>query len=412
MNIATPTDLSYIWHRIQPWLATVLFAGFLASQPIKRSMTTDFTIAFWLLGLFFVFTNTDIIDVIKKYKKTLIVGCLFFTWCLISTIVSKLSPPLINLESEIRFLLLPLIIIFAVKSRLTAKHLTLSLLAGAISYSIISYIEQASSPGFQRIGGDENAVTFGNGALLLAAVSISMWFQLRKHLNYQVLSILSFLCYLYAAYQSETRGNVLSLIAIVIFFSIYSRNYKTFLISILLTGLAVLALYNTDFGGRVITGAKNILSTSESAKSSSSGQRIEMWKASTCIALDHPIFGSGTHTFKQATEATSNNCFLNPQNNRGAFSQAHSLYFNTLATTGFPGLILLSLFISSLIFESLKYKPYNLPLLVGMVTITGYSITVDFLFMKYLADKHITLLGILMGFSIYSYQQKNQSDTT
>jgi len=410
--VTIPINLHYIWQKLLPWLATVLFAGFLASQPIKRSITTDFTIAIWLLGLFFVFTKTDIVDVIKKYKKTLVLGCLFFIWCLISTLVSKLSPPLINLESELRFLLLPLIIIFAVKSRLTAKHLTLSLLAGAISYGILSYIEQASSPGFQRLSGDENAVTFGNGALLLAAVSITMWFQLRKNLNYQILSILSFLFYSYAAYQSETRGNVLSLIAIVIFFSIYSRNYKTFLISILLTGLAVLALYNTNFGGKVITGAKNILSTSESATSSSSRQRIEMWKASTCIALDHPIFGSGTHTFKQATKTTSNNCYLNPKNKHGAFYQAHSLYFNTLATTGFPGLILLLLFISSLIFESLKYKPNSLPLLVGIVTIIGYSITVDFLFMKYLADKHITLLGILMGFSISSYQQKHQSGTT
>jgi O-antigen ligase len=376
---------------------------FFIAQPFHRSTVISCATILWVVGLACLphyWRN-------KKYEKQELIlyanGAIAFFICLTSWLNSPyFDGSFKTIEPDSRFLLFPLTVIAIRYSGLTFQHLALALFFGATAYVWISF-----SSASQRVNGDENAVTFGNGAMLLFVVSACLVF-FEKRIGLKILLILAAAGYFYASYRSGTRGSFLSLIPLSLLLLYFLKGKQRF-VAILFMIIFAAAFSQTHIANKLINASKNLSSVIESSNyRSSTGQRLAMWEASWCFNQESILLGKGPHQFKEAIKDPSRECKLNFSRH---FSQAHSFYFNSLATVGFLGLGAMLTF-----FLMLAKYSYSLPLIARvtipatLITFLTYSITVDLLFHRYMADKHLTLLAILLGISL-SYKSNKQAKT-
>lgn len=394
------TLINYIsrehFQKLLSGLILLTISVFFIAQPIHRPAVIDSATVLWVIGLFYVPYYLKQRDFNQQELRIYFTGAITFLICILSWINSPYFDNSFNLlEPEARFLLFPLAVLAIRYSKLTFQHLVFALLAGSAAYTWTTY----NSPAF-RVSGDENAVTFGNGAILLFIVSSSLlYFEKSKVLK--LLLVISACGYLYASFRSGTRGSFLSIIPLSIFlFYLLSNKMRWALIFIFV--VSGIGISQTTIGTGLVKGAKNTMNyfTKDSIRNST-GLRLHMWDSAICLNKERPLLGHGPHQYKNATTNEESPCKLEAFNSKGYFSQAHSFYFNSLATIGVLGLLSMITFF----FFIGKYS-WSLELIskvtitATLITFLSYSITVDLLFHRYMADKHLTLLAILLGLSI------------
>ena len=141
--------------------------------------------------------------------------------------------------------------------------------------------------------------------------------------------LLAFVCaslILHTIILTYSRGAMLGLIATVITaFVIFPKRPSS------LAVVFVVALLTARLAGpQVIARFETTFAESEN-RDGSAQSRVDLWQACWNIALDNPIFGVGARNFPVVAE--------NYGFTRG--KEAHSTWMQTLAETGFPGLIAL-----------------------------------------------------------------------
>ena len=369
---------------------------FFIAQPIERHIVVNAATILWIIGLGFLplAIKNNIIG-----KQELIIYALGAV-CFFISLASWLNSPYFNatvkpIEPDGRFLLFPLTVIAIQYSKLTFRHIALALFLGGIAYAWIAFNSTHT-----RVQGDENAVTFGNGAILLFVVSTCLLF-FEKNKVVKILLMLAAAGYLYASYRSGTRGSFLVFIPLSLL-SFYFLNKKQSLVLILVLLFAGAIFSQTNIAKRLVVSYDNVNSYIEHKNSTTSaGQRFDMWQAAWCFNQENPLLGKGPHQFGQASNDPERLCDINPNNSKGYYVQAHSFYFNAIATIGWLGLTSMLLF-----FFAVAYCAWSLSLiarvtiLATILTFLTYSLTVDLLFQRYMADKHLTLLAILLGLSL------------
>ncbi|MCA6059258.1 O-antigen ligase family protein [Thalassolituus sp. ST750PaO-4] len=410
----TTSLLKNLWRDISAnplsYIITLLVAIFLIVQPIKKSIATDVSILFWLLGAIVLISGKVKIRALAPYRKTILAGFAFFFVALISLLLSDYPADLQKLEPEFRLLLLPLIIAGIYFSGLRAPQLVFALLLGSISYVWVTHDQLGGFKIVRRVFGDENSVGFGNGAFLLTVISAYFSFSFWKSgKQISALALLASMFYLYAAMASGTRGSFLALPVIFLFFIIHFRNVKIIFASLAVFTLLSTAVYYSPLQSGIDRAVKSVTSyvKGESNNQNSTGARLVLWETAICMAKEKPVFGIGTHQFRPASQDQSLGCDYDTGGGR-YFVQAHSLYFNTLATMGLTGLTCLMLFGFFLCRESLNVRPdypHKYAVVIITLTIAGYSLTVDGFFIRFIAEKHLTLLGVMLGIMLHGQQK-------
>ncbi|MFT6690911.1 MAG: O-antigen ligase [Colwellia sp.] len=384
-------------------LVLLIVTVFFAAQPIHRPTVISSATILWLFGLVFLPYYWKNKEYAKKELILYALGAISFFICLASWLNSPYFDGTLNtLEPDARLLLFPLTVIAVRCSGLTFQHLAIALLGGAIAYAWVAYTSTA-----HRVSGDENAVTFGNGAALLFVTSSCLVFFEKQRLL-KIFLVIASMCYFYATYRSGTRGSYLAFIPLVLL-SIYFLNKKQRLIMILVLFIAGLILSQSNIADRLAVSYDNFANyINHQDHRSSTGQRLDMWHAAWCFNQESPLIGKGPHQFKELILDPKRSCEISVLNSKQYYVQAHSFYFNAIATVGWLGLISILLFFGM----TVQYA-WTLPLIAKVtipaviITFLSYSITVDLLFQRYMADKHLTLLAILFGLSL-SYKKKEQ----
>ena len=393
------------------YVIALFVAIFLIAQPIKKSVATDVSIVLWTLGLIVLISGKVKIRTLAPYRKTILAGFAFFFVALMSLLLSDYPAGLQTLEPEFRLLLLPLIIAGIYFSGLRAPQLVLALLLGGISYAWVTHDQLGGFKIVRRVFGDENSVGFGNGAFLLTTVSayfcLSFW---KKNKLLSILALLASALYLCASIASATRGSFLAIPLITIFFIFHFRNLKIAIASLAISAILATAIYQSPLQYGINLAIKDLTSyiKDEGNHKSSTGVRLTLWKAAICMAKEKPAFGVGAHQFRPASQDQSLGCDFNSEGRKRYFVQAHSLYFNTLATMGLTGLACLMLLGFFLCRESLNVRPdfpHKYAVVIITLTIAGYSLTVDAFFIRFIADKHLTLLGVMLGIMLHEQQK-------
>ena len=377
-------------------LVLLTISVFFIAQPIERHIAINAATILWIIGLGFLPLAIKNNMIGKQELKIYALGAV----CFFISLASWLNSPYFNatvkpIEPDARFLLFPLTVIAIQYSKLTFRHMALALFLGGMVYTWIAFNSTHT-----RVKGDENAVTFGNGAMLLFVVSTCLLF-FEKNKVVKLLLALAAAGYVYASYRSGTRGSFLVFIPLSLL-SIYFLNKKQSLVLILVLLFTGAIFSQTNIAKRLVASYNNVSSYIEHKNvATSAGQRFDMWQAAWCFNQENPLLGKGPHQFGQATIDPERVCDITPRNGKGYNVQAHSFYFNAIATIGWLGLISILLF-----FFSVAYYAWSLPLIArvtipaAILTFLTYSLTVDLLFQRYMADKHLTLLAILLGLSL------------
>jgi len=371
---------------------------FFSAQPIHRSTVISCAAILWVVGLGFLphYLKNKQFD--KNEMILYALGALVFSICLLSWLTSPyFDGKFKTIEPDSRFLLFPLTVIAIRYSGLTFKHLAIALSCGAIAYVYVTYTSYSAG----RVRGDENAVTFGNGAMLLVVVSSCLAF-FEKDRLLKILLALAALGYFYASFRSGTRGSFVAFAPLsILFFYFMTNKMRVIMITLLLVG--GIGISQTPLGDRLATSVGHSIDFFQKAEiRNSTGIRLHMWEAALCLNQEAPWLGLGPHQYKNGILDEDSTCDV-----KIVTVQAHSFYFNALATVGFLGLAAMLAF-----FFFLGKYSWSLPLIskvtipAALITFLSYSITVDLLFHRYMADKHLTLLAILLGITLS--QRKNK----
>lgn len=254
----------------------------------------------------------------------------------------------------------------------------------ATAFSSMQDIPEAF--GFHQVGasGQYYRILFGNIAMLNALI-MAVHLVCEKNSNVMKVAItISMTCAFYASFLSIARSGWLALLIcapILFYFFIKmikkrSFNYKI-IVAALVFFIAVVALFPEK---KVVTDRIELAMSDVSSfidgkkRRTSAGNRLAIWDVALDVWMEHPVIGTGPGDFDEDFQL-SQKAGLYPK--VPVHSNAHSIYFQSLATTGSVGFIVM-------IFSLLVF-PYKLFLekmragaeivgLTGMVFIVSFAI--------------------------------------
>lgn len=144
-------------------------------------------------------------------------------------------------------------------------------------------------------------------------------------ISFALISIL----FIIAIILTLSRGGTIGLVASLLYFILSGRRkFANSFLLLLITGVALISAPSTYF--------KRMDTINEYESESSAQARILAWKGAVKISLDYPLIGVGPGNFVviYATRYKPEGFSIG-----GVWNAAHSIYFQTLAELGFPGLI-------------------------------------------------------------------------
>ncbi len=375
-----------------------------------------------------------------KVPKQLKIIFWLFTLMPLASIISYIASPLDTLstsmlEADTRWLLVIPMIIALRELKVGPYWILTMLVAYALSTFTSAFIEtQYLSNLRTRANGDENAVSYGmfnaTIALLLLSFFVSSYIK-DKTLNHRptiargaVFIVFALSCL--ATFLSGTRAAIILIpIGIFIIYAInYSKTKATLGIILLVSVGALLTATqpNSAFVKRLLTAPDKVSNyfIKHDRKSRLQIPRLEQWAESWCIFKKHPVAGTGPRSFKQAHQAYGSEDHCNAiQTLRQGSYQAHSLYFNTLATLGSLGLIALLLIFTQLIkvaLITLKNKSTSKTAILGALLLVSIIIshlinglTLDLLFRNHIIDKFLIVIALPIILIFYKQPEKEQS---
>ena len=345
--------------------------------------------------------------------------------------LNTLTPSL--LEPDTRWLLITPIILAMRASNMNSTWVLVQLAGYALSAFAVALAQTDMTHNLHiRAEGDENAVSFGmfnaTIAIMLLALLMSPYYKqftnstvVKLCLRTTILTVCALA--IIAVALSGTRAALLLLpIAMTVLYGLYYNPKKALLGATVLISIGTLAFQlspNSAMKEKLQHSHTNTINYfvigDKQSKLTSMGQRLEQWKESWCIFTKHPILGTGPRSFKYGHQAYGgqSHCNATQYLEKGSY-QAHSLYFNTLATLGVLGAIaMITLFAMSLklAISTIKNRhasPESLTgalLLISVIVAHGINgLTLDLLFKNYMMDKFLLIwaLSIVLIFSLNS----------
>jgi O-antigen ligase len=194
-----------------------------------------------------------------------------------------------------------MLVVLALKP--SRKALWWGLVVGTVSgAAMVAY--QRFELDMDRPGGQLNAITFGDLALLLALMAVAAATELRKGRHAAFLGI-GALAGIAACVLSGTRGAWLALVVAMLVFLGYSKIVRNrFVVALAATVAAstVLAFALPETGARERAG-QGIDEIREYLQAgvvnTNVGTRLELWKAGGILIAEHPLIGQEPTTYKQ-----------------------------------------------------------------------------------------------------------------
>ena len=391
-----------------------------SAQPWNRDTGV---VAYQLLVLFSCFVLFRHGGILRSLKniRWLVVGLLLLAF---TSIISWLfreyqEAPFRAVKPYI--LLLSIILIFlALQSfKLTQRHLLLIAFTAGLSLTVYAISEHLSG-NYRRWSAVENAVDFGNYSAIIGGLLIllAVHFKGDKGRKFvpALLLIVGGIAF-YASFRSGTRSSlaivVLALVGLLLYILIAKRNW-TVIGLILLSGLV--AGYAIKDNPRIGYMGVELTKAMEGNYSSGSlGQRLELWRLSACIAKDTPVFGVGPGALKYAQlDKWPERCGVTIHAPRGYFYQAHSVYFQTLATLGGGGLLSLLFVFGVLVFFGVqRLNKGGIPLVFVSLSFMSAGLTVDLFFKDFLVVRFVLLVVIgLCWLQLQNYDTRRLEGVT
>lgn len=256
---------------------------------------------------------------------------------------------LLSLENPVRILLmLPLILAvtrFGLNTRFICIGLATGMLAAAPVIGWQYHVLEVSRPGIHY-----NPILFSEVAMSAFAVLLAACLVIQDRLV--PLYLAGLLAALYCVILSGARGTLIAFAPIIIFLlwwgwrrgagSEILSGRRILLFPVILLFLGTVLISNDHFIDRVRLAVSQTTDYFEKGDASTSvGLRLEFWKSSWMVGLEHPFLGIGERQRQAFVEEKISRGELKPE--MATMRNAHNDYLHALQSRGIPGLILLLL---------------------------------------------------------------------
>jgi len=292
-----------------------------------------------------------------------------------------------------------------------ARYFWMGLCATTVVSAAVAVYQVAAGLGDEgrAIGFTHHAITFGNLALasgLMALCGVSTF----RGTRLAWVPGVALLCGMLASILSGSRGGWLALPLVMIPLAVYGRRvlgYNMLVLSGLLLALvaaacAVPALGMADRIAIAVAEVQRYLATGDA--NTSVGIRLELWRASIMMFIDHPWLGVGRDDFHAALNALAAQGRLQ-QGPALTFSSGHNDLLHCLATGGVLDAALLLLlyiapmryFIAQLRRPDQGQHPLALAGLVVVVAFIGFGLTDVMFWLMKTKVFYVMMVGSLVG---------------
>ena len=292
-----------------------------------------------------------------------------------------------KLERYFRLMTIPLIYLMVRRLNIeTGKLFLVGVAIASVLLALQAYY-QTHQLNMSRAYGLYYPISFGDIAVLTSSILTAAVLTVIYNRWLKLITIICIFSALYAAVASGTRG---AWILIPVYIALFGWLYRSKLskaqwikaIIILLVTILMLSLWTPrklELG--IARAYTNVVAFIDDPKTqSSAGARLNMWRNSMIIWSKSPAVGTGIGDFQLDSERlilTKESLSIEV----GKYSHAHNIYFDTLATLGLFGLIVLviALFIIPWKLFIYFWRESDAPwirfyALSGLLTITSYAI--------------------------------------
>jgi O-antigen ligase len=191
-----------------------------------------------------------------------------------------------------------------------------------------------------------NAIPYGDTALLMAFLSVFTIGWDGKHRKVAaVIKVAALVAGGFSSYSSGTRGGWVAIPAFLVLLAVqygWFTNVKRLLVSSIVVVTAAAALLSTPrIEQRIHDFFADVTQLSEGDPITSTGIRLELWRASVRLYRDHPVYGVGKGLLRNSMVDLAKKGFMpEPIVNE----RSHSDFFSTIAEIGSVGVVVLFIF--------------------------------------------------------------------
>lgn len=390
----------------------VLFIGSLLAISVSyEGMASGLWYVIFLLGL--VSLNRQRLKELFDNKNARVMVGLVFMYLLYSFFINysngmnELNKS--RVERELYLVGIPIAVVFLQWLKPNERLFLLSFSVSSIVFAYELYkFWLAGAPG--RMDGVANAIYYGNTALLVSLMCIAGAYTYKRSkvlMAWMVLSsFIAFLAFLF----SGSRGGVLSLVALVIFwFLFYLVRKPSWKIISSLSGILILLLLiilcSPPVQKRVEYTIKEMETISSGSYQTSIGYRLLMWDAAISVFKENPIFGSGYSAYKDEMKRRGDDGQVIYKHILKDGSDPHNQILHQAAAKGVVGVAIYTvlLLFPFLYFLGMVGSRDLSRSLVSMSMVSFYVLFVLFGLTITLLDqrKIIVIFGLYYAYSIY-----------
>lgn len=279
-------------------------------------------------------------------------------------------------------LIIPIVLLIRRHKVDLGKFIFISLLASAVVMSGVALYE-VMVLNMPRATGVYHPIVFGDIAMLTAVLIMAGLVTVVKQRRTQIIALLAIGLALYASIASGSRGGWVFLpvfIAWILWMFRMKLGRKRLAVLSISAVLVLGVLLNLSFVQKRVDRAATEVEffLDNPSRGTSVGARLNMWRDSISIWLEHPVIGTGLGDFEldNARLYESGESHL-----KHKLPHAHSIYFNLLATAGLVGFLTMIIFILWMPYRMfLKHwqnetDPYlRFYALAGMTTILAFAV--------------------------------------
>lgn len=297
------------------------------------------------------------------------------------------------------------------------RHFWLGLCLGTIGACLLALVQRFFL-GIERVDGyTHHPISFGNVALAMGCMALCgmngmSGLQNSRSLVVRYLPILAFFCGLIGSVLSGSRGGWLALpllipLVYLVACAQSSKVQQKLLISCALLGCLLVLAYAIPATGvalRIGEAFSDIQRYSQHQDANTSvGIRLELWKASVMMFLDHPWLGVGRDQFQSSLQALAQQQRI-PVTEALKFSSSHNDALHFLATGGlldFSFLLLLYGAPLHFFWKTWQQQPLaRPPALAGMCLVVcyiGFGLTDVMFWLMMTKVFYVMMVGVLAG---------------
>src|SRR5690606_19849038 len=207
-----------------------------------------------------------------------------------------------RVERELYLLGIPVAVLFMLWLKPSERIFLLSFSASSVVFLYQLYeFWLAGAAG--RMDGSANAIYYGNAALLVSIMCMAGAYAYKKTRILMVWMILSSIVAFLAFLFSGSRGGVVSLVALTMFWFLFYLVMKPdrkiiFISSGVLILLILTVIYSPPVQQRIEQTVKEVETISNGNYQTSIGYRLLMWDAAMAVFKENPVFGGGYSAYE------------------------------------------------------------------------------------------------------------------